>query len=143
MPDFIGALQEGYNEKKTADQGELDLTEWGRTWLQTVGTSEITAEYTQTDGKFDSFLIRQTPHKYAEKIFRKQTINVGLYDEQGVLLETVERVEIEALEKTLLAQFVGKEVPSAILLNNDDWGFGHFVLDEASTRVFEERLSQI
>lgn len=59
------------------------------------------------------------------------------------MLENVERVEIEAIEKTVLKQFAGKEVPAAILLNNDDWGFGHFVLDEPSTRVFEERLSQI
>lgn len=76
-------------------------------------------------------------------MFRKQTINVGLYNEQGDLVENIERVEIEALEKTVLKQFNGKEVPAAILLNNDDWGFGHFVLDEPSVRVFEDRLAQI
>jgi aminopeptidase N len=33
LPDFIGALQQGYNENKTEEEGALDLKEWGRTWL--------------------------------------------------------------------------------------------------------------
>lgn len=34
-------------------------------------------------------------------------------------------------------------VPSAILLNNNDWGFGYFVLDDNSIKVFESSLSKI
>jgi len=34
-------------------------------------------------------------------------------------------------------------MPAAILLNNDDWGFGYFILDDASIRVFENKLAQI
>ena len=55
----------------------------------------------ETDGKFDSFLIRQTPHKYADKIFRKQTINVGLYDEHGPLLENVEHTDYRCVRALL------------------------------------------
>jgi hypothetical protein len=28
-------------------------------------------------------------------------------------------------------------------LNNDDWGFGYFQLDDASIRVFEDRLANV
>ena len=38
---------------------------------------------------------------------------------------------------------VGKPVPKAFLLNSDDWGFGHFELDEASIKVFEQNLSNV
>ena len=38
---------------------------------------------------------------------------------------------------------VGKEAPAGILLNSDDWGFGHFVLDGASIKVLEEGLANL
>lgn len=36
-----------------------------------------------------------------------------------------------------------KAKPSAILLNSDDWGFGHFTIDEESMKIFEEKLSKV
>lgn len=44
---------------------------------------------------------------------------------------------------TELAQFKDKRVPAAILLNSDDWGFGHFLMDDSSIKVFEEKLSKV
>jgi len=38
---------------------------------------------------------------------------------------------------------VGKKVPAAILLNSDDWGFGHFTMEDTSMKVFEERLGKM
>jgi hypothetical protein len=35
------------------------------------------------------------------------------------------------------------DVPAAILLNNNDWGFGHFTLNDASVTVFENSLSKV
>lgn len=34
-------------------------------------------------------------------------------------------------------------MPAAFLLNNNDWGFGYFALDEASIGVFETSLSKV
>ena len=34
-------------------------------------------------------------------------------------------------------------MPAGFLLNNNDWGFGYFVLDEASIGVFENSLHKI
>jgi hypothetical protein len=38
---------------------------------------------------------------------------------------------------------IGKDLPSAILLNADDWGFGYFELDLPSVKVFEESLCKV
>jgi len=64
-----------------------------------------------------------------------------LYDEEAQLIETIERVYIQPREKTVIDALAGKDVPAAILVNNDDWGFGYFILDDASIRVFENKLS--
>lgn len=37
----------------------------------------------------------------------------------------------------------GKKAPDAILLNSDDWGFGHFILDDAAIKVFEQSLGKV
>jgi hypothetical protein len=38
---------------------------------------------------------------------------------------------------------IGMNLPSAILLNADDWGFGYFELDLPSVKVFEESLCKV
>lgn len=38
---------------------------------------------------------------------------------------------------------VGKKVPAAVLLNSDDWGFGHFTMDDSAMKVFEEKLGKM
>jgi len=119
------------------------LNEWARVWLQTIGCNEITGTYTQKDNKFEQFTIVQTPAKNSEQIERKQCLNIGLYDEEAQLIETIERVYIQSREKTIVDALAGKDVPAAILINNDDWGFGYFILDDASIRVFENKLSQM
>ena len=37
----------------------------------------------------------------------------------------------------------GKKVPAAVLLNCDDWGFGHFTMEDTAMKVFEERLGKM
>jgi hypothetical protein len=58
-------------------------------------------------------------------------------------VRAIENVNIEAKEVTEVHQIVGLEVPAAILLNNNDWGYGHFTLNEASINVFENSLSKV
>ena len=38
---------------------------------------------------------------------------------------------------------VGKKVPAVVLLNSDDWGFGHFSFDEGAIKVLEEHLGKM
>ena len=66
-----------------------------------------------------------------------------MLDDEGVELEKIERVVIDSKELTEVPQIIGKNAPTAILVNSDDWGFGHFVLDDGSIKVFEEKLSKV
>jgi aminopeptidase N len=76
-------------------------------------------------------------------VFRQQRIEIGFYNENGSVAHVVERVNVEAKEVTEVVQIHGLAVPAAILLNNNDWGFGHFTLNEASINVFENSLSKV
>jgi len=55
----------------------------------------------------------------------------------------IEKVTIEGEELTLIEALKGKDVPAAILLNSEDWGFGYFHLEESSVKIFEEKLGKV
>lgn len=141
LPDFIGALQEGYDKSKPAKA--LDLDDWAQKWLQTKGSNKIKAEWEESEGKFTSFSIRQQPTKYADDIHRTQRFNIGLYNDDGSLEELIENVTLEAQEITVIEVMKDKKKPAAILLNADDWGFGYFELDDQSVKVFEQCLARV
>lgn len=100
-------------------------------------------EIEQLNGKFTKFTVKQIPCKHADAKFRQQTINISLYNEEGALIEKIERVKIENKERTEVKAFRGKKIPKAILLNSDDWGYGQFIPNENSIKVFEEKLSNM
>ena len=76
-------------------------------------------------------------------MFRQQRIEIGFYNEDGSFVRTIENQAIEAKEVTEVPSVVGLDVPAAILLNENDWGFGHFILDERSINCFENSLAKI
>ena len=87
LPDFISSIQQGYDDSKPYEP--LDLTQWARDWIQTKGANKIKAEFTEVEGKITEFKIRQTPCKYADEVFRQQRFNIGLYDENGNLVDKI------------------------------------------------------
>ena len=141
LPDFIGCMQTGFNEGRPDEV--LDLNNWSQNWLQTKGVNKHSAEIEQAEGNYTKFVIRQEHCKNAEAIFREQRINIGFYDDEGALIEKVENVKIEAQELTVVEACNGKKVPAAVLLNCDDWGFGHFTMDDNAMKVFEEKLGNM
>jgi hypothetical protein len=52
-------------------------------------------------------------------------------------------VTLNAHELTTIDVMVGKEMPAAILLNSEDWGFGYFEMDASSIKVFENCLGKL
>lgn len=48
LTDFIGKLQEGYDE--SGNENELNLNVWAGQWLRTKGPNKITFEYSHEDG---------------------------------------------------------------------------------------------
>ena len=134
-------MQQGYDESNQSE--ELNLSDWSKNWLQTKGVNKHSAEFEQAEGKFTKFVIRQEHCKNADSIYRQQRINIGLYDDEGTLIEKVENVKITGEELTTIEAMNGKKVPAAVLLNSDDWGFGHFTMDDTAMKVFEERLGKM
>lgn len=139
LPDFINSIQQAVNE---SDQN-YDIVKWSQDWIQTKGSNRISAEFQQENGKITKYVIKQTPCKYADSIYRSQSFNIGFYNESLALVDKVQNVTLDQQELTEIPQMVGKPVPVASLLNSDDWGFGHFILDQASTAVFEKDLSKV
>lgn len=140
LHDFIGKLQEGYN--KAHPNGDLNLESWADKWLRTKGPNKLTYEYDHDDGVLTSFKIRQAFCKHGDEVYRKQSINIGFFDESGGFTEH-QKVVIEDKELTDIPQFVGLQVPQAILMNSNDHGFGVFVIDDKSIRFYEKNLSSI
>ena len=118
------------------------LNTWADKWLRTKGPNKITYEYTHDEGVITSFKIRQGFCKHGDEVYRKQSINIGFFDSDHKFTEH-EHIVIDEKELTDVTQFVGLEVPEAILMNSNDYGFGVFVIDDKSIRYYEENLSTI
>ena len=50
---------------------------------------------------------------------------------------------IEDRELTEVPQLVGQQVPTAILMNSKDQGYGVFVVDDKSIKYYGQNLSKI
>ena len=55
----------------------------------------------------------------------------------------VPRVIIEAKEVTEVPAMIGLEAPEALFLNSQDFGFGVFLIDDKSMKLFEQNLGKI
>jgi aminopeptidase N len=141
LADFIGAIQDAVNASSL--ENKPDLFDWSKEWIQTKGSNKIWHNYKVEDGKISEFKIKQSPHKYGEELYRAQSFNIGLYAADGSLIEKIENVTLKKERETEIPEMNGKPEPAAILLNCDDWGFGHFVLDNRSAEVFEKSMGQI
>jgi len=75
-------------------------------------------------------------------VFRKQSINVGFFDQDKNFVEHT-NIVLQDRELTEVKQFVGMQMPEAIMVNSSDHGFGVFVIDDKSIRFFEENLEKI
>lgn len=140
LTDFIGKLQQGYDEAHP--NGNLVLTTWADKWLRTKGPNKITYEWSHDEGIITSFKIRQAFCQHGDEVYRKQSINIGFFDQDKKFVEHV-NIVIEDRELTEIHQFVGLQMPEAILMNSSDHGFGVFVIDDKSIRFFEENLASI
>ena len=52
-------------------------------------------------------------------------------------------MKILGQELTPIEAIVGKRQPAAVLLNSDDWGFGHFTMEDTAIKVFEDKLGNM
>ena len=97
LTDFIGKLQQGYDEAHP--NGNLVLTTWADKWLRTKGPNKITYEWSHDEGIITSFKIRQAFCQHGDEVYRKQSINIGFFDQDKKFVEHV-NIVIEDRELT-------------------------------------------
>lgn len=79
LTDFIGSLQEGYD--KDYPEGDLNLKDWADKWLKTKGPNKISYDIQQTNDEITGFKIHQGFCQHGDEVYRKQSINISLIDE--------------------------------------------------------------
>jgi aminopeptidase N len=122
-----------------------ELTSWAKLWLETAGVNTLASDIqVDEDGTITAFNIVQSAQADYPTI-RPHRMAVGFYDfnEDGALVRT-ERVELDVDgESTAVTEFVGKQRPALILLNDDDLAYAKIRLDADSLEVARDSLSAI
>ena len=121
-----------------------DLARWSALWLETAGVNTLRAEF-ELDGagRFSSFHVRQTA-SHDQPTLRPHRLAIGLYDDDGVSIHRVGRIEID-VEGALTAvpELVGVARPDLLVLNEDDLTYAKIRMDERSLRSAEGGLATI
>ncbi len=109
-----------------------DLDRWVSDWLETAGTSTLTVETDEADGRYAGVAVRQTPSERAP-VLRTHRVAIGVYDRDGATLRRRERVELDlSAERTGVETLTGTRTADLLLLNDDDLTFARIRLDERS-----------
>ncbi|MFC4555067.1 aminopeptidase N [Georgenia faecalis] len=145
LPDLLGAL-EGASGR--------DLGAWSRAWLETAGTSTLTAdveaggEGSADDGARVSAddgapVIRRlrlhqagTDPATGAEVLRPHRLAVGFYDLEGGQLRRSRRIELDLTEgTTTVEEAEGLRRPDLLLVNDDDLTYAKVRLDPTSLRT--------
>src|SRR3954447_24149156 len=110
-----------------------DLASWSAEWLQTAGVNTLHPELeVDADGRITAFAVRQTATE-AQPTIRAHRLAIGFYELEAGRLVRTDRVELDvAGERTEVAEFVGRQRPALLLLNDDDLAYAKIRLHEAS-----------
>jgi aminopeptidase N len=121
-----------------------DLTSWSAAWLETAGVNTLHPELeVDSDGRITAFAVHQTATE-AQPTIRAHRLAIGFYDLEGGRLVRTDRVELDiAGERTEVAEFVGRQRPALLLLNDDDLAYAKIRLDEQSYATAIEHLAAI
>lgn len=85
LTDFLGTLVEAYGEKDQKDQvmgSKWDFKWWCETWLKGKGINILEPIITyNNNGSIQSFQIKQSNETTPSNFYRKQLIDIAVYDE--------------------------------------------------------------
>lgn len=127
LADLLGAL--------SAASGR-DMSEWARSWLQTSGVPQLTAEVRTDDGVYTAVAILQQAVDPATgaSVPRPHSIRLGLFslDGDGRLLRTASYNVVVDGDRTDIPELVGCRQPDLLLINDDDLTYAKLVFDERS-----------
>lgn len=120
-----------------------DLTSWSKAWLETAGVNTLRAHVESAEGKITAFSIEQSaPADYPT--IRPHRMAVGFYNlvENEVVRTHQLELDVDGTI-TQVADLVGLDRPSLILLNDDDLTYAKVRLDDESWKFALENLGKI
>lgn len=131
LADFMSALQ---------SQTDKDLKAWAEVWLRQSGTDTLTAKWACTGNKLDKIELVTTPSANAR--FRPQTVEVGLFKNQGGKITRVAstRVDLNAPKVEVKGSWA---CPDAVYPNDKDYGYASVILDPVTLKTVRENLAGV
>ncbi|MEV3960058.1 aminopeptidase N [Nocardia sp. NPDC050193] len=123
-----------------------DLSTWGAQWLKTTGLNILRPEFdVDADGRFTSFAVVQEGAAPGAGERRVHRLAIGVYDDRDGKLVRTRRVELDldAAERTEVAELVGTERGKFVLVNDDDLTYCSVRLDADSLDVLVNRIADI
>ncbi len=119
-----------------------DLSAWSKVWLQEAGVTLLRPQIeTDSQGRIASFVITQEAPE-THPVLRPHRIAVGAYTLTDGKLQRTHRVELDIRgDATPVPDLVGLDVPTLILLNDDDLAYAKIRLDERSLANATEHLA--
>ncbi len=123
-----------------------DLSDWGSQWLKTTGLNTLRPEFdTDDEGNFTSFTVVQDGAAPGAGERRVHRLAIGVYDDDNGKLVRTKRVEIdvEAQERTEVAELIGTSRGKLVLVNDDDLTYCSVRLDADSLATLIERIGDI
>ena len=135
LDDFIKSL---------GDAAGRDLSTWSKDWLYQAGVNTITANYTCSNGKINSFSLAQTAASPALPTLREQRVQVGAFKRENGRLVLAKNVPVTySGAKTEVAGMVGSACPDLVYPNYQDWGFVKVNLDKRSFETARTTLAGV
>ena len=135
--EFINKMVEVLPESKS------NLSNLCENWLQKAGLNELHANWEHSNGKVTKFVVEQNP--CLDTFPNRQT---HVLDIQSIYsdghAENFVNVTINPEAQTDLASlFVGKNAPSAVILNYNDWAYLKWNADKTTLAYFQDKLHTI
>ncbi|MCC3311599.1 aminopeptidase N [Nocardia africana] len=135
--DLVGALEKSSGR---------DLSDWGAQWLKTTGLNTLRPDFeVDADGKFTRFAVVQGGAEPGAGEHRVHRLAIGVYDDRDGKLVRTKRVELDldAAERTEVAELVGVERGRLVLVNDDDLTYCSLRLDPQSLDTVVARIADI
>ncbi|WP_227980477.1 aminopeptidase N [Nocardia spumae] len=135
--DLVGALEKSSGR---------DLSSWGAQWLKTTGLNTLRPDFeVGADGTFTRFAVVQGGAEPGAGEHRVHRLAIGVYDDRDGKLVRTKRVELDldAAERTEVAELVGVERGQLVLVNDDDLTYCSLRLDPRSLDTVVARIADI
>ena len=125
-----------------APHTEADLHDWAQRWLCTTGPDLLTPRVTITEGRITELRITAS----ATDALRPHRLDVTLFRGEKQHLERIATLDVLVdpnTPVTMVAEAVGIQAPSLVVLNDNDHTYARVRFDERSLTTLRTSLSRI